>query len=1360
MRLIVFILFFSFSLSLNAQYSMSNQTVTDCFGTLSDSEANSQQAGWYDHNENFTFTICPNGAASIVIDFSFFNTEPINDYLMIYDGPNSTFPVLAGPFSGVNTPPQIVSNGCVTLVFISDLNVAAEGFNLSWETIIDVPDPPVLSLPITPTCSVTTLNVQLDQNIHCDSVYTANINVGGQINQTLNAIPLSCFNDSTDLIQLNLSPGINESGTYNIYFQSFFKDVCDSIWSLSSSLSFDVLDCPLQVDLYADNDTICLGECTDLNVSVSGGDASTYNYSWIPILPNSSGPHNVCPNVTTQYVVSVSDLGPANSQSDTVTVVVVPPTTTQADFSICNTATPVTLSANPVGGWWSGNSISNGINPIFDPSNLSPGTYNLNYDVNGCDDNLQITVLEIFAGNDISACINAPTFNLNSPLTTVGGTWSGSTLIQPNGDISVGPFATTVEAIYTLPNGCSDTLTVNVVNSINMPSNVVICQNSQDTSLIATPAGGIWTSISTNPLSTSICVNSIDNFPYVESFELGLSNWTNDVNNDFDWVTNSNGTPSNNTGPSSAYDLNTYIYTESSNANHPFKNSALISPCINLSQYSNPILNFYYHKYGNGNDNSILSVDISSDNGITWQLDVWNIIGNLGDQWNSQSIDLTNFISSELKVRFRVLTGHTWSSDVAIDKISILGGPISSNGSILTSVIPSGTNTFEYSIEGCSDNVNVNVNEIDAGVDFTVCPFQSQFNLTGLPLGGVWNGLNIINQNTGLYDPSINLGVDLVTYSNNSCIDTVEINVVNTELFEDTLFLCHNSPNLFLGLNTLNRVPYNGTFFGNGITNSNFPGVFSANVSGSGFHIVNYTANNCSDNMIFSVYQKPILFDTLICSNSSPFILDIDASGGQWNGNGIIDNNTGLFDPSLVTIGNHFLQHTSENGCVDTFLIEVIDPPNVSFGSLNINYCFIDSSYNILAFPSGGVLSGNGVVNNTFNPSLAGSGYHNISYTFGSGNCIASIDTVFFVGNELISSVSTSKDTICAGEIINISISSSGGTGNYQFNWDNGLSNSFNHLVSPNITTNYIVTVSDGCSEETVDTIPIFVFNTFDLNFISSEKKCFGEFGFAKVSSNSTSNILYEWNTNPITYGDSINALVNRNYIVTATDLQTNCKVIDTIKINGYDNLLSNFILNNNECLSILSADIQLIDLSLVNTNEINQNSFWDFGDGTVLPYTYSLNPVHSYVDTGSFEVSLYLVNDGNCVDSSKKTVCVVPESNIYVPNSFTPNNDLCNDFFFVKALGLFYDFNIKIFDRWNSTLVFESSEIILTNNNEEKSICENDNFSTFYKMGEWDGKLLSGNKAPIGVYVYEINYLKLKDSNRKKITGTINLIR
>ena len=220
-----------------------------------------------------------------------------------------------------------------------------------------------------------------------------------------------------------------------------------------------------------------MGDCTDLNAIVSGGDASSYNYSWIPILPNNSGPHQVCPTTTTQYIVSVSDLGPANTQSDTVTVVVVPPTTTQADFSICNTDAPISLNASPIGGWWSGNSIVNGSNPIFDPTILSPGLYSLNYDINGCNDNLDITVLEINAGPDISACVNAPIFNLNSSLTTAGGNWSGNN-IQANGDIDVGPFSTVIEAVYTLSNGCSDTLLVNVVNSISMPNNFSLCQNS------------------------------------------------------------------------------------------------------------------------------------------------------------------------------------------------------------------------------------------------------------------------------------------------------------------------------------------------------------------------------------------------------------------------------------------------------------------------------------------------------------------------------------------------------------------------------------------------------------------------------------------------------------------------------------------------------------------------------------------------------------------------------------------------------------------------------------------------------------------------------------------------------------------
>ena len=108
---------FFVSNSLLAQYTMSNQTVYDCVGTLTDSEANTLNPGWYTNNENYAFTICPQGALSITVTFNSFKTEPINDFVMIYDGPNNTFPVIGGPYSGVNLPPQISSSGCITITF-------------------------------------------------------------------------------------------------------------------------------------------------------------------------------------------------------------------------------------------------------------------------------------------------------------------------------------------------------------------------------------------------------------------------------------------------------------------------------------------------------------------------------------------------------------------------------------------------------------------------------------------------------------------------------------------------------------------------------------------------------------------------------------------------------------------------------------------------------------------------------------------------------------------------------------------------------------------------------------------------------------------------------------------------------------------------------------------------------------------------------------------------------------------------------------------------------------------------------------------------------------------------------------------
>jgi len=1343
---------------------MQNLTVTDCYGTLTDSESNPIVGTYYSHNENYTFTICPPGAISIDIIFTFFETESTFDYLRIFDGPDTNSPLIGGPFSGNSIPPSITSNGCITINFISDNNVALEGFALYWEAQITPPPNPIITLPNAPTCSTNVLTITLDQMIHCDSVPTSIINVTGQINQVVNATAINCVNDSTNTIQLNLFPGINESGSYDIFFQSSFKDECDSIWILQSNLNFVVNDCPLQLNIVTNNDSICIGGNTDILAIVSGGDSTSYNYNWAPFLPSSAGPHNVAPLVTTTYYLTVSDAGPAQSQTDSITIYVLPLPTLQNDTTVCRTGPDFYLSATPVGGWWWGFGIVSGSQGVFSPTTTGAGTHTVSYGYGGCSETMDVTVLDIYAGPDISVCPNAPTFNLTTSATTPGGTWSGCNCIQPNGDISVGGIPTTIIAIYTLPNGCSDSLNI-IIDNIITQADDTICQKTSSFPLIFSPPNGYWSVLPTLPLQASSCASPISSFPFSDNFELGLINWANDPLNDFNWTLNSGSTGSTGTGPAYAYSGVNYIYTEASGTNFPYKRAGVISPCLNLSAYSNPILHFWYHMYDDPSDGAgqgTFSVDISTDNGTNWTNDIWFRSGSQANQWLEATVNLSNYNSAEVLIRLRVITGNSWQSDVAVDYLSFLGGPVSSVGIFLPTAADSGLHTLIYNIQGCTDTVNMYVKPIDAGNDMDICPSQSPFNLTGIPSSGIWTGSHITNPTTGLFNPALGLGVDVVTYSVAGCTDTALISVQQTSVSLDTILSCNDDTLVVLDSILIPRTPANGIWSGNGITSSNYPGGFSPSQAGAGFHIIIYTANSCSDSIIFDVAPSSIITDTMVCATSPDFNLSANPSGGLWGGNGIVNNFTGLFSPASVGVGLYYILYQSQRGCLDTTTVTVYSNPVLSMSGIGGNYCFLDTNIQVSVNPSGGILSGNGVNNLTFNPSLAGPGYHTITYSFGAGSCSVSIDTVVLVGDSLSINTYTSNDSICLGDIVNIGVNVSGGIGsNYSFSWDNGLGSSFEHNVSPTSNTTYNVIVTDGCTEPAIGVIDIFVYPTFSLSFNTSTKDCYVEDGFAKVTVNGNSTYSYQWNTNPPETSDSIVANVSKTYTIKVTDNSSNCSISDTVTIPGYDNIIADFFVNKDECISLLDGTFQFLDNSNINSNEISTASFWSFGDGSTTPYSFGTNPEHTYTDTGQYLVSLILVNNGNCTDTTSLSVCILPDKKIFVPNSFTPNFDHCNDEFFVKGVGGFYEFNIKIYKRWGGDIVFESDEIILTDSYSDGNLCHiQQDLYSYYKMGTWDGLLENGEEAPFGVYAFIIEYKQLENSAIETIVGIVTLIR
>ncbi|MDB5250637.1 MAG: hypothetical protein JWQ40_5031 [Segetibacter sp.] len=111
----------------NAPYNMQNGAFSTCSTTFLDGGG----FGNYSNSTYFTTTISPAVSGNkLRVAFTSFRTELNGDILSIYDGPNSTYPLL-GYFSGNMFPPVVessASNGELTFVFYSDSAVVDSGW--------------------------------------------------------------------------------------------------------------------------------------------------------------------------------------------------------------------------------------------------------------------------------------------------------------------------------------------------------------------------------------------------------------------------------------------------------------------------------------------------------------------------------------------------------------------------------------------------------------------------------------------------------------------------------------------------------------------------------------------------------------------------------------------------------------------------------------------------------------------------------------------------------------------------------------------------------------------------------------------------------------------------------------------------------------------------------------------------------------------------------------------------------------------------------------------------------------------------------------------------------------------------------
>lgn len=160
---------------------------------------------------------------------------------------------------------------------------------------------------------------------------------------------------------------------------------------------------------------------------------------------------------------------------------------------------------------------------------------------------------------------------------------------------------------------------------------------------------------------------------------------------------------------------------------------------------------------------------------------------------------------------------------------------------------------------------------------------------------------------------------------------------------------------------------------------------------------------------------------------------------------------------------------------------------------------------------------------------------------------------------------------------------------------------------------------------------------------------------------------------------------------------------------------------------------VLLTDVNFSNTSSYDSNLFsWFFSN-----CNYSSNQKniqYTFLDTGKYQITLLVSNQFNCKDSITKEIIVNEPNNVFVPNSFTPNNDGLNDTF--KPIVPYYKTaTLQIFNRWG--------DLILNTNNIEQG---------------WDGKIKGAN-APNDVYVYKL-FVEFLDGKAQKLDGHITLAR
>jgi gliding motility-associated-like protein len=280
--------------------------------------------------------------------------------------------------------------------------------------------------------------------------------------------------------------------------------------------------------------------------------------------------------------------------------------------------------------------------------------------------------------------------------------------------------------------------------------------------------------------------------------------------------------------------------------------------------------------------------------------------------------------------------------------------------------------------------------------------------------------------------------------------------------------------------------------------------------------------------------------------------------------------------------------------------------------------------------------------------------------------------------------VLTSPDIteICPYVPATIGVQASGGSGQYTYIWttNNVVSGTTDSLiVNPGSTSTYNISVLDNCGSSVQDTIAYTILSPpLVLQMNGPFEICPGDTADLLVTaSGGYGTYYYNWSTTATTPQISVAPQASTSYFVQVSD---ECQTFSTAAVATVQVVkpLANFYI-------LTQAPMQGLPVQLQNASMNAWSYTWSFGDGNG---SFLVNPTHLYTQQGAYEITLIATDQKGCIDSVSKWIDIAPERYIYLPNSFTPDGDGLNEYFYGRFIGLM-SARFYIFNRWGEEVFF-----------------------------------------------------------------------